>query len=85
MPCEGGEAVMPTSEIRLNNIELSVSTAELKNLCHVENVEETPVINRDFVAFALFQTWFRGVNRAATSWSTSRPFWSVCSQVHCKC
>jgi hypothetical protein len=36
MPCEGGEAVMLTSETRLNNIAALVSTPILKNLCHVE-------------------------------------------------
>jgi hypothetical protein len=36
MPCEGGEAVMLTSETRLNNIAARVSTPILKNLCHVE-------------------------------------------------
>ena len=35
MPCEGGEAVMLTSETRLNNIPAWVSTTDLKNLCHV--------------------------------------------------
>ena len=34
MPCEGGEAVMLTSETRLNNIAVRVSTLILKNLCH---------------------------------------------------
>ena len=35
MPCEGGEAVMLTSETRLNNIAVLVSTPILKNLCHI--------------------------------------------------
>jgi len=35
MPCEGGEAVMLTSETRLNNIAVRVSTQILKNLCHL--------------------------------------------------
>jgi hypothetical protein len=36
MPCEGGEAVKPANEVRLNNIAARVSTTNLKNLCHVE-------------------------------------------------
>lgn len=35
MPCEGGEAVMLTSETRLNNIAVRVSTQIFKNLCHI--------------------------------------------------
>jgi hypothetical protein len=42
MPCEGGEAVMLTSETRLNNIGGRVSTLDLKNLCHVEKHPKTP-------------------------------------------
>lgn len=32
MPCEGGEAVLPANEARLNNIAVPVSTRILKNL-----------------------------------------------------
>ncbi len=38
MPCEGGEAVMPANEVRLNNIAAPVSTPILKNLSHVDGV-----------------------------------------------
>jgi hypothetical protein len=37
MPCEGGEAVMPANEDRLNYIATVVSTPILKNLSHVDN------------------------------------------------
>ena len=33
MPCEGGEAVRPANEVRLNNIPTRVSTPNLKFLC----------------------------------------------------
>ena len=52
MPCEGGEAVMPANEIRLNNIAGQVSTTNLKNLCHVGKSRQRPK-TQDFLNFLL--------------------------------
>ena len=42
MPCEGGEAVKPANEDRLNYNGASVSTPVLKNLCHVDHIYYPP-------------------------------------------
>lgn len=50
MPCEGGEAVKPANEDRLNNNAGPVSTPDLKNLSHVDELdkkpENTPIFNQ---------------------------------------
>ena len=49
MPCEGGEAVKPANEDRLNNNAGPVSTPDLKNLSYVDEIdrkpENTPIFN----------------------------------------
>ena len=41
MPCEGGEAVRPANEVRLNNIPTWVSTPNLKFLCLFSGLRRT--------------------------------------------
>jgi hypothetical protein len=41
MPYEGGEAVRPANEVRLNNIPTRVSTPKLKFLCLFSGLRKT--------------------------------------------
>lgn len=74
MPCEGGEAVMLTSETRLNNIGPSVSTADLKNLCHVGKHAETPINTGVFAVFWRALGLPFAILFTATSWHRQKSF-----------
>lgn len=60
MPCEGGEAVMLTSETRLNNIAVRVSTPILKNLCHTADLPH-PIDSA--VLFVRREMWMKSNGR----------------------
>lgn len=56
MPCEGGEAVMLTSETRLNNIAVRVSTQNLKILCHTSEAVHQLDLTRFFVRCGMWMS-----------------------------
>ena len=51
MPCEGGEAVKPANEMRLNNIGAAVSTPQLKILCVVDKTPKDVTITATWPDF----------------------------------
>ena len=56
MPCEGGEAVKPANEMRLNNISAAVSTPQLKILCVVDKTPKDVTITAAWADFMRLRT-----------------------------
>ena len=67
MPCEGGEAVKPASEMRLNNISAAVSTPQLKILCVVDKTPKDVTITAAWADFVRLRTLRTAQNRRESS------------------